>query len=71
MLHYAGLDERINAGIEDYETALKAAGVDYTLYVYDGVNHAFHNDTSAERFDKVAAELAWARTLAFFATHLA
>ncbi len=71
MLHYAGLDERINAGIEAYEAALKAAGVDYTLYVYDGVNHAFHNDTSAERYDKAAAELAWSRTIDFFKQHLA
>ena len=71
MLHYAGLDERINAGIEDYETALKAAGVDYTLYVYDGVNHAFHNDTSAERYDKAAADLAWSRTIEFFREKLA
>jgi carboxymethylenebutenolidase len=71
MLHYAGLDERINAGIEDYETALKAAGVDYTLYVYDGVNHAFHNDTSAERYDKAAADLAWSRTIDFFREKLA
>jgi len=71
MLHYAGLDERINAGIADYEAALKAAGVDYTLHMYDGVNHAFNNDTSAERYDKAAAELAWSRTIAFFKEKLA
>ncbi len=71
MLHYAGLDERINAGIADYEAALKAAGVDYTLYMYEGVNHAFHNDTSAERYDQAAAELAWSRTIAFFREKLA
>lgn len=71
LLHYAGLDERINAGIEAYEAALKAAGVDYTVYIYDGVNHAFHNDTSAERYDKAAAELAWSRTIDFFKQHLA
>lgn len=71
VLHYAGLDERINAGIKDYEAALKAAGVDYTVYMYDGVNHAFHNDTSAERYDKAAAELAWRRTIDFFKQHLA
>jgi carboxymethylenebutenolidase len=71
MLHYAGLDERINAGIADYEAALKAADVDYTLHMYDGVNHAFHNDASAERYDKAAAELAWSRTIDFFKQHLA
>ena len=56
MLHYAGLDERVNAGIPAYEAALKAAGVDYTIYVYDGVNHAFNNDTSDARYDKDAAD---------------
>ncbi len=63
LLHYAGLDERINAGIPAYEAALKAAGVDYKLYVYDGVNHAFNNDTSSARYDEKAATLAWGRTL--------
>ena len=71
MLHYAGLDERINAGIPDYEAALKAAGTDYTLYKYDNVNHAFHNDTAAARYDKAAAELSWQRTMAFFKKTLA
>jgi carboxymethylenebutenolidase len=71
MLHYAGLDERINAGIPAYEEALKANGVDHTIYVYDGVNHAFHNDTSEARYDQTAAELAWVRTIAFFKQHLA
>ncbi|HUG60987.1 MAG TPA: dienelactone hydrolase family protein [Methylomirabilota bacterium] len=66
MLHYAGLDERINAGIPEYETALRAAGVDYQVFVYDGVNHAFNNDTSEARYDKAAADLAWERTTAFF-----
>jgi carboxymethylenebutenolidase len=65
MLHYAGLDERIDAGIPAYEAALKAAGVDYRIFVYDGVNHAFNNDTSAARYDKAAADLAWSRTVAF------
>lgn len=65
MLHYAGLDERINAGIAAYEDALKSAGVDYQLFMYDGVNHAFNNDTSAARYDKAAADLAWSRTIAF------
>jgi carboxymethylenebutenolidase len=71
MLHYAGLDERINAGIPAYEEALKANGVDHTIHMYDGVNHAFHNDTSEARYDQTAAELAWQRTIDFFKQHLA
>ncbi|HZA66881.1 MAG TPA: dienelactone hydrolase family protein [Geminicoccaceae bacterium] len=71
MLHYGGLDERINAGIPAYEQALKDAGVDYTIYIYEGANHAFHNDTSEARYDKDAAELAWSRTIEFFKQHLA
>jgi carboxymethylenebutenolidase len=71
ILHYAGLDERINAGIPAYEEALKANGVDYTIYMYDGVNHAFNNDTSEARYDQTAAELAWQRTIDFFKQHLA
>jgi len=70
MLHYAGLDERINAGIPAFEAALEAAGVDYTIYMYEGVNHAFNNDTSPARYDKAAAGLAWQRTIDFFRTHL-
>lgn len=70
QLHYAGLDERVNAGMEAYEAALKTAGVEYEQYIYDGVNHAFHNDTSAARYNADAAQLAWSRTLAFFAKHL-
>lgn len=69
LLHYAGLDERINAGWPAYEQALKAGGKTYTAHVYPGVNHGFHNDTTP-RYDKAAAELAWARTLAFFKQHL-
>ena len=65
LLHYAGLDERINAGIAAYEAALKDAGVDYQVYIYDGVNHAFNNDTSEARYDKDAATLAWSRTVDF------
>jgi carboxymethylenebutenolidase len=65
LLHYAGLDERINAGIEAYKAALAAAGRDFTIHVYEGVNHAFNNDTAAARYDKAAAELAWSRTIAF------
>jgi len=65
LLQYAGLDDRINAGIADYEAALKQAGVDYTVYVYEGANHAFNNDTNEARYNKAAAEQAWARTIAF------
>jgi len=71
MLHYAGLDERINAGIPAYEEALKANGIDYHLYVYEGVNHAFNNDTSPTRYDAEAAKLAWKRTVDFFKSKLA
>ncbi len=70
MLHYAGLDERINAGIAAYEEALKAAGVEYELFLYDGVNHAFNNDTSEARYNKEAADLAWSRTIDFFKKNL-
>lgn len=66
MLHYGGLDQRINAGIPAYEAALKAAGSKYQLYVYEGVNHAFNNDTSPERYNEAAAKLAWERTLRLF-----
>lgn len=71
LLNYAGSDERINVGLPAYEAALKKAGVDYRLYVYPGVQHAFHNDTSAARYDKAAAELAWSRTIEFFRKTLA
>ena len=66
MLHYGGLDQRINAGIPAYETALKAAGTKYELYVYEDVNHAFNNDTSPDRYNAEAAKLAWDRTLRLF-----
>jgi len=66
MLHYGGLDQRINAGIPAYEAALKAAGTAYELYVYEGVNHAFNNDTSPARYNAEAAKLAWERTLRLF-----
>lgn len=71
LLHYAGLDERINAGIPEYERALKEAEVDHQIFVYDGANHAFNNDTSAARYDKGAADLAWSRTVEFFKSALA
>ena len=66
MLHYAGLDERINKGIPAYEKALKENDVDYKLFIYEGVNHAFHNDTNEARYDAKAAKLAWERTLDFW-----
>lgn len=71
LLHYAGQDERINAGIADYEAALKKAGVDYQVYIYDGAQHAFNNDTNAARYNEAAAKLAWARTIAFLKERLA
>ncbi|MGF6172643.1 dienelactone hydrolase family protein [Ensifer sp. 4252] len=71
LLHYAGLDERINAGIDAYRKALTDNGKDATIYVYDGVNHAFNNDTSAARYDKAAADLAWSRTVEFLKAKLA
>ena len=69
LLHYAELDERINEGWPAYEAALKEHGKAYTAHVYPGVNHGFHND-STPRYDEAAAELAWARTIAFFEEHL-
>ena len=71
MLHYGGLDERINAGIAAYEAALKANTKSYELYVYEGANHAFNNDTNATRYNKDAADLAWSRTVAFLKKNVA
>src|SRR6476660_992555 len=65
LLHYAGLDTRVNEGWPAYEAALKANNKTYTAYIYPNVNHGFHNDTTP-RFDKAAAELAWKRTIDFF-----
>jgi carboxymethylenebutenolidase len=65
LLHYAGLDTRVNEGWPAYEAALKANGKEYTAFIYPGVNHGFHNDTTP-RYDKAAAELAWQRTIDFF-----
>ncbi len=70
LLHYASLDERINAGIAAFETALKAAGKTYELHMYEGANHAFNNDTNAARYNKDVAELAWSRTVAFLKKHV-
>jgi carboxymethylenebutenolidase len=69
LLHYAGLDQRVNAGIAAYEAALKTANKRYTIYIYPNVNHAFNNDTS-NRYNKPAADLAWSRTVAFFKENL-
>ena len=65
MIHYAALDDRINAGWPAYETALKANGIKYEMYMYPGTNHGFHNDTTP-RYDEAAAKLAWQRTVDFF-----
>jgi len=65
LIHYAGLDERINAGIAAFEAALKEAAVEYKIHMYEGAGHAFFNDTGA-RYHKEAAALAWERTIAFF-----
>ena len=70
LIHYAGLDTRVNAGWPAYETALKAAHVEYEAFIYPEVNHGFHNDTTP-RYDKAAAELSWTRTIAFFKRKLA
>jgi len=70
QLHYAGLDERINQGIEAYEAALKENKKTYELYMYKDVNHAFHNDTAGARYNEEAAKLAWSRTLDFFAKNV-
>ncbi len=66
IAHYGGTDERINAGIPAFEEALKKAGIEYQIYVYDGAGHAFNNDTSPDRYNEEAAKLAWERTIAFF-----
>jgi carboxymethylenebutenolidase len=69
MLHYAGLDERLNAGWPPFEAALKANNVKYQAFTYPGTNHGFHNDTTP-RYDEAAAKLAWSRTLAFLKENL-
>jgi carboxymethylenebutenolidase len=70
QLHYAGLDEGVNAGIPAYEEALKANNIKYELYMYEGAQHAFHNDTSTARYNEAAAKLAWQRTLEFYTKYL-
>ena len=70
LIHHAGLDQRVALTLFPWVTALRAAGKRVTFHIYDGANHAFNNDTSAERYNKAAADLAWKRTLAFFRRHL-
>jgi carboxymethylenebutenolidase len=65
VLHYAGLDEGINKGIPAYEEALKKASIDYKMYMYEGAQHAFNDDTNPARYNKEAAQLAWKRTISF------
>ena len=69
LIHYADKDDRINAGIADFETALKANKVKYQIFKYDGTQHGFNNDTTP-RYDKAAAALAWKRTIEFFKKNL-
>jgi len=66
MAHYAGDDERINAGIPAFEEALKKNKIEYQIFIYPGAGHAFNNDTNPERYNAEAARLAWERTVAFF-----
>ena len=70
QLHYGSLDERIDAGIPAYEEALKKNNIAYELYMYEGANHAFHNDTAPTRYNEAAAKLAWQRTIEFFGKYL-
>ncbi len=71
LLNYAGNDERINTAVPAFEAALKAANARYELHMYPGVEHAFHNDTNAARYNAEAAALAWARTVEFLTRELA
>ncbi|HYM99781.1 MAG TPA: dienelactone hydrolase family protein, partial [Aestuariivirgaceae bacterium] len=70
LLHYAGLDERINEGIPGYRKALEDAKIEHQIHVYEGANHAFNNDTSEARYNKEAADLAWSRTVEFLKSAL-
>ncbi len=69
LIHYAGLDDRINAGWEAYSAALRTNQKEFSVHFYPDVNHGFHNDTTP-RYDEEAATLAWDRTLAIFSEHL-
>ena len=66
QLHYAGKDDRINAGIPAYEEALKQSKTNYQVFMYDSAQHAFHNDTAPTRYNEAYAKLAWSRTMEFF-----
>jgi carboxymethylenebutenolidase len=70
MIHHAGLDNRIAQTLWPWVTALRAADKKVTYFNYEGVNHAFNNDTSTERYNKAAADLAWQRTMRFFKRNL-
>lgn len=70
LMHYAGKDERVNAGVADFRAALDAHEIAYSLNMYPRTQHGFHNDSSAARYDAAAAKLAWSRTLAFFDHYL-
>lgn len=69
LLHYGGLDKRVNAGWPEYEAALKANGKNYEAYIYEDANHGFHNDSTA-RYDEAQAKLSWDRTIAHFNANL-
>ena len=66
MAHYAGNDERINAGIAAFEEELKKNKKEYQIFIYEGAAHAFNNDSNPERYNEQAAKLAWGRTIGFF-----
>lgn len=66
LCHYGSLDERINAGIPEFEKVLKQAGIEYKMHMYEGAKHAFFNDTRPDRYHEEASKLAWERTIAFF-----
>ncbi len=70
QLHYAEIDKGVNAGIEAYEAALKKNNITYELYMYEGAQHAFHNDTAPTRYNETAAKLAWQRTIDFWKKYL-
>jgi carboxymethylenebutenolidase len=70
LIHHAGTDERVAQTLFPWVAALRAAGKKVTYQAYDGAYHAFNNDTSTERYNKEAAELAWGRTMRFFGRHL-
>ena len=71
MMHYAGLDERVNAGIPAFKAALEKNNIKHEIYMYEGAQHAFNNDTSEARYDKKASELAWSRSIALLKRQLA